>query len=178
MGRKARNRIELVCWLGIAADLLVVFTSRPKLPSSAQASPISKTTTVSITPQACRPVIDQIVTIAKDENARTEPNQGLTLDAIDQCVRRDEQIDTTGCPADFRIAETRFITAQQTLSRDARADPVSDPEVVQRAFFDVYAHRSPYDTLDQMSPKIKRDLDIFQAATFDLIQISDADGVN
>ena len=51
-------------------------------------------------------------------------------------------------------------------------------DVVRRAFFDVYAHRSPYDTLDPMSEKIKRDLDTLQNATFDLIQVSTADGVN
>ncbi len=178
MGRKARTRIELVCWLGIAADLLVVFTSRPQSPSSAQASPISKTTTAAITPQTCQPVIDEIVTIAKDESARPEPNNGLTLAGMDQCVRREEQIDTTGCPADFRMAENRFITAEQSLCRDAHADSASDAGVVRRAFFDVYSHRSPYDTLDPMSEKIKRDLDSFQTATFDLIQVSNADGVN
>jgi hypothetical protein len=158
--------------------LVVVLASRPQSPPSAQASPISKTTTAAIALKACGPVIDQIVTIAKDESARIEPNQGLTLAVIDQCVRWDEQVDTTGCPADFRMAENRFITAEQSLCRDAHNDSRSDPDVVRRAFFDVYAHRSPYDTLDPMSEKIKRDLDTFQNATFDLIQVSDADGVN
>ena len=60
-GRKARNRFELVCWLAIAADLLVVFTSRPQSLPSAQASSIFKTPAAEIAPQACRPVIDQIV---------------------------------------------------------------------------------------------------------------------
>jgi len=178
MGRRARNKLEVICWLGIVADLLVVFISRPQSLPSAQASTISRTTTAAVVPQACWPVIDQIVTIAKDENARPEPNNGLTLAAMDQCVRREEQIDTTGCPADFRTVENRFITAEQSLCRDAQVDSASDPEVVRRAFFDVYAHQSPYDSLDPISQKIKRDLDTFQAATFDLIRISDADGVN
>jgi hypothetical protein len=176
MGRKARNRIELVCWLGIAADLLVVFTSRPQSPQSAQASPIFKTSAAAIAPQACRPVIDQIVDIAKDES--TNPNEASSLAAIYQCVHRQEQIDATGCPADFRIAESRFISAEKSLYRDAFEDTASDPDVIQRAFFDVYAHRSPYDTLDQMSDKIKRDLDAFQTAAFDLIEISAGHGVN
>jgi hypothetical protein len=178
MDRKGRNRIQLVCWLGIAAVLLVVLASRRESPSSAQASSISKTTTAAVAPQGCGPVIDQIVNIAKDESACSEPDDGLTLAAMDQCVRREEQIDTTGCPADFRLAENRFITAEQSLCRDAHVDSASDPDVVRRAFFDVYAHRSPYDTLDQISEKIKRDLDIFQNAAFDLNRVSDADSVN
>lgn len=176
MGRKARNRFELVCWLAIAADLLVVFTSRPQSLPSAQASSIFKTPAAEIAPQACRPVIDQIVEIATDES--TISNEAPSLAAIGRCVHRQEQIDATGCPADFRIAESRFISAERSLYRDAFEDSVSDPDVIQRAFFDVYAHRSPYDTLDQMSDKIKSDLDIFQTAAFDLIEVSAGHGVN
>jgi hypothetical protein len=178
MGRRARNRIELVCWLGIAADLLVVITSRPRTPSAAQASSISKTPTAVVAPQRCQPVIDQIVDIASDESARANPNEGPPLAAIDQCVQRQEQIDITGCPADFRTAESRFLFAEQSLCRDAHEDLWSDRDVVQRAFFDVYAQRSPYDTLDQISNKIKHDLDVFQSAAFDLNQVSAGHGVN
>jgi hypothetical protein len=185
MGRKARNRIELVCWLGIAADLLVVFTSRPQIPSGAQASirpsytpPVVKPVTVEAKPQSCRPVIQEIVAIAREESEQTVPTHGPSFSAIDRCVKREQRIDTSGCPANFRNAERRFVDAQQTLCRDAHDDYISDPLVVQRAFFDVYQHRSPYDSLDLMSDVIRRDLDVFQSATFDLIQVSETYGVN
>ena len=185
MGRKARNRIELVCWLGIAADLLVVFTSRPQMPSGAQASTPSspppamvKPVTVQVKPQFCRPVIQEIVAIAREESERTVPTHGPSFAAIDRCVEREQRIDTSDCPANFRYAERRFVDAQQALCRDAHDDYISDPLVVQRAFFDVYEHRSPYDSLDLMSDVIRRDLDVFQSATFDLIQVSETYGVN
>ena len=186
MGRKARNRIELVCWLGIAADLLVVFTSRPQIPSGAQAGmtqqpappAVVKHVAAQVKPQSCRPVIQEIVAIAREESERTVPMHGPSFAAIDRCVQREQGIDTSDCPANFRYAERRFVDAQQALCRDAHDDYISDPLVVQRAFFDVYEHRSPYDSLDLMSDVIRRDLDVFQSATFDLIQVSESYGVN
>ena len=123
-------------------------------------------------------MIDQIVSIARDESANTNQSAAESLAAIDQCVKQGQRIDTTRCPADFKMAESRFLAAEQSLCRDAHEDSRTDPDVVQRAFFDVYAHRSPYDTLDRMSDRVKRDLDAFQIATFDLIQVSASYGVN
>ena len=178
MGRKGRNRIELVCWLGIAADLLVVFTSRPQSPPAAQASLVSRTVTAVAAPEACQPVVDQIVRIAREENAKTNLGGVQSLAAIDQCVKRQEQIDINGCPADFKAAARQFLSAEQAICRDAHGDFGTDPYVVQRAFFDVYAHRSPYDSLDRMSDKIKRDIDLFQSATFDFVQVAESYSVH
>jgi hypothetical protein len=179
MGRKkGRNRVELIGWLVLVTAMLAVFVTRPQSPQAADANSLPMTSISTAGPQGCRSVIDQIVSIAKDENVRANLTSAPPLAAVVQCVTRQEKIDTTGCPADFRLAVSRFISAEQSLSRDAREDSGSDADVVRRAFFDVYAHRSPYDTLDRMSDKIKRDLDIFQSATFDLIQVSSAYGVN
>jgi hypothetical protein len=172
MSQMGVNRIELVCWLAIVADLLVVFTSRPQFPHAAQASSVSKPAVAVTSPEACQAVVEQIVSIARDESAKTNLRGVQPLAVVDQCINRQEQIDTAGCPADFKIAERRFLSAEQSLCRDAQMDFNSNPDVVQRAFFAVYEHRSPYDTLDRMSDKIRRDLDIFQTAAFDFIQVS------
>jgi hypothetical protein len=178
MGRKGRNRIELVCWLGIAADLLVVFSSRPQAPAAAQAKPAFKTPTADVSPQACQPVLDQIVNIAREESGRTDPSDAKSLAALDQCIQRQEQVETKGCPADFTETEQKFLSAERSLCRDAHADSSCDGYAVQRAFFDVYADRSPYDSLDPLSDKIKHDLDAFQSAAVDFNQICANYGVN
>jgi hypothetical protein len=170
--------------------LLVIFINRPQIPPGAQASIMTlplpaltpsimvKPVAMEAKPRSCQPVIQEIVAIAREESARTARTHGPSLEAIDRCVQREQRIDTTGCQSNFRIAERRFLAAEQTLCRDAHNDYVSEPIIVQRAFFDVYEHKSPYDSLDLMSDVIKRDLDSFQMATFDLIEVSSGYGVN
>jgi hypothetical protein len=187
MRSKVRNKIMLVCWFATAAALIVIYADNRPSPPAAQASitapmilPTPGTPQIAApnTSQLCRPVIDQIVRIAKSESARACTNDAQALAVIDQCVKQEEQIDTRACPADFRNAVSRFVIAEWTLSRDAHRDSWSNPQIVRRAFFDVYNHKSPYDSLDQISDRMKRDIDVFQSATFDLIQVADSFGVN
>lgn len=184
MQPKIRNKIALICWFATAAALIVVFADNRPSPPAAQASvaPSSTVQASQAVPAAgsafCRPVVEQIVRIAHDENSQPDLSDTQALTAIDSCVKRQELIDTRKCPADFRTAVSRFIVAEWSLTRDAHRDGFSDPQVVRRAFFDVYNHRSPYDSLDRMSDRMKRDIDLYQSAMFDLIETAASYGVD
>jgi hypothetical protein len=178
MRPKSRRRFELACGLLFVALLFEFLSNRAPAPPAAQGGMISRTISSIENYPVCQPVIDQIVAIARDENGKMNPNGGQSLAAMDACIAREEKIDITRCPADFRMAESRFLSAERSLSRDAHADIWSEPNVVTRSFFDVYLHRSPYDSLDRMSDKIKSDVDKFQSATFDLIQVASKYDVN
>jgi len=181
MIRNWRHKIELICCVGIAANLLAIFGIDQQSPRAAHAShiyepPVQRQTIQNVPP--CQSVINQIVEIARQENSQTNLTSSQPLGGIDRCIAREERIDTSKCPSDFRDAESRFLDAERALGHDAHADSFSEPEAVRRAFFAVYCHRSPYDSLEKMSDTIKRDIDNFQSATFDLIQCSANNGVN
>jgi hypothetical protein len=178
MGTKRARRIELVVGLASVSCLLIFLSNRSPVPQTAQAGLISGAVRQIENHPVCQPVIDQIGEISREESTKVDLRGPETLAQVDECIAREQAIDLSRCPSDFRLAETNFLAAQRILCRDAHTDIFSEPNVVTRAYFDVYAHRSPYDSLDRMSDRMKRDVDVFQAATFDFLQVSARYGVN
>jgi hypothetical protein len=186
MLRTWRNRIGLTCCAVVICNLLAYFGISRPAPEPAEASRViaspsmqpiqqprvSAEPAISAEPtiSPCQYSINQIVGIVKDEHGRIDRSQPLA--AIDRCVARQDQIDFSRCPRDFQIAAADFVQAEKILCRDAHIDAYTEPQVIEHAFFAVYAHQSPYDSLDRMSDRMKRDVDNFQSAAFNLIEAS------
>lgn len=97
--------------------------------------------------------------------------------ALDECVSQERQIDNSKCPADFRIAEMRFVSAEDSLLLHAKMDSGNQSDVALKAVFDIFKHKSPDDYADKVSDEMKQDLDDIQSARLDLIQIALSYGV-
>lgn len=178
MSARSRRRFELALGLMFVSCLLLYLSNRSPAPETAQAAMFGRAVDSLQNYSFCQPAMDQIARIVQEESNQLSSPAANPLNSVDECIAREQRIDIARCPADFRIAITNLLASQRTLIRDARSDAQSDPGVVARAFFDVYAHRSPYDSLDRMSDRIRRDIDLFQSAAFDLIQAAAKYGVN
>jgi len=177
MTRKSIGWIVLPgCVITVA---LAVFGSRRSMPQTAQAAAQQPQSNVvpAETTQACQAVMNQITVIQRIVTSEQQAGQLTPLAEVDALVSQETLIETSKCPADFRMSEMRLIGAESTLSRDAHMDTGKRGDGAARLLFDFWAHQSPYEHADKVADEIKRDLDAIQSAILDLDQVAMKYGV-
>jgi hypothetical protein len=172
-GHQMRHKsIGWAILIGCVITVSVAELGIQESPGTAQAAPASAGAT-----NACQVVANQIAEIRRIVMSEEQAGQLKPLAAADALVSQEISIDTSNCPADFRMAEMRLIAAESTLSRDAHMDAAKKGELAVRYLAAIWAHRSPYDYTDKISDERKHDLDTLQSAVLDFDQVAMKYGV-
>lgn len=182
MTQKSIGWIALyVCLIAVA---VAIFDGRRPMPQTAQAATPSQASTVSPdTTQACQAVINQMVMIQRITADEMRSAKGNCLAALDECVAQEYQIDTSYCPADFRMAVLRFVVAEDSARIHAHMDKSGQTEAALAACFEMMTPRfmSAPKSLVGYDEKIaddqKQDLAKIQSAGLDLVQVAMKYGV-
>jgi hypothetical protein len=186
MARKPLGWIILsVCVIAVAA---AVYDGRRTMPQIAQAAaPPPQANSVSAeTTQACQAVVVQLATIQRivleEKQSRTIKPQA----ANDELVAQEYRIDTSKCPTDFRMAELRFVTAEDSARIHAHMDRTGKAEEILGAAVSVYATgglaaprsiQSWNAYNEKIADEQKQDLANIQSAFLDFAQVAMSYGV-
>jgi hypothetical protein len=186
MARKSIGWIILSgCMIAVAT---AVFCGRESVPQTAQAAtPPPQANVVSAeTTQVCQAVVDQLATIQRivleEKRSRTIKPQA----ANDELVAQEYRIDTSKCPTDFRMAELRFVTAEDSARIHAHMDRTGKAEEILGAAVSLYATgglsapksiRSWNDYNEKIADEQKQDLANMQSAFLDFAQVAMSYGV-
>jgi hypothetical protein len=177
MMRKSLGWIALyVCLLAVA---FAIFHGPHYAPEPAQAAVApSEMTPAWDTTQACQAVVNQMVTIQRITADEARSAHDRFLSALDECVAQEYQIDTSNCPADFRIAALRFIAAEDSARIHAHIDKTGQAENFLAACFEVMTPRftlsskSLVDNETRIADEQKQDFAKIQSAGLDLAQVA------
>jgi hypothetical protein len=161
------NGIILGCLIMLAIAMLGVLGGPSSAPQTAEAFSTRSNTT-----QICQAVIDRLGVVQQIVGDEVASGKLKPLAALDECVAQERRIDNSKCPEDFRIAEMRFVSAEDSLLRHAKMDPGNRTDLALAAVFDIVAHKSRFNYANWVSDEMKQDLDDIQSARRDLIQIA------
>ncbi len=161
------NGIVLGCLVILAVAILGVMGGSRTALQTAQAFP-----THTDTARPCQAVIDRLGIIQQIVGDELASGKLKPLAALDECVSQQRQIDNSKCPADFRIAETRFVFTEDSLLRHAKMHSPDQSGLGIKTVLKVLGHESPDDHAEKVSDATKRDLDDVQSARLDLIQVA------
>jgi hypothetical protein len=179
-------------WIAVCGCLLAVTIAviggRDVAPPQAQAASLSsQPNAVSPeTTQACQAVVQRMVTIQQTILAEKQARQLIGVAPLDVIVPEEYQIDTSKCPADFRMPVLRFVAAEDSARIHAHMDKTGRKEEFLTAGVEVLtthwfgvgrAAKSLNDFNQKISDEQKQDFANIQAAYLDLAQVAMKYGV-
>ncbi|HEX4052968.1 MAG TPA: hypothetical protein VHX86_01755 [Tepidisphaeraceae bacterium] len=168
----------------VIAVAVAVFDGHRPEPQTAQAStsPQSPAVSPDVT-QACQAVINQMVMIQRITADEMRATGRRFLPTFDECVAQEYQIDTSSCPADFRLAVLHFVAAEDSARVHAHMDKTGQAEAALAACFEmmgprfVSAPQSMVGSDAKVADEQRQDLAKIQSAGLDLVQASMRYGV-
>lgn len=105
------------------------------------------------------------------------------MPAFDECVAQQYQIDTSSCPADFRLAVLHFVAAEDSARVHAHMDKTGQAEPALAACFEMMTPRfssAPQSIVNsdvKVPDEQRQDLAKIQSAGLDLVQAAMRYGV-
>lgn len=179
-------------WIALPACMvtvaIAVIGGRRTIPQTAQAAapPPQSNVVAAETTEACQAVLSQIVTIQQilidEKRSRTIKSQT----PMGELVAQESRIDTSKCPTDFRMAELRFVTAEDAMCMHTHMDKTGNAEELLDAAMGTVATKglsagkslqSWNDYNEKITDEQKQDLANMQSALLDLSQVAMKYGV-
>ena len=175
-------------WLALYGCLIVVgYASIDRSrwsPQSAQAKPApSDAAQTWNTTQACQAVINQVLMVQRITADEVRSANSKCFPALDECVTQEYQIDTSNCPADFRLAVLHFTAAQDLARIHAHMDKTGQTEAALAACVELMiprfasAPKPAFDAQVNLADGPKQDMAKIESAGWDLVQVAMKYGV-
>jgi hypothetical protein len=168
----------LTCWW------CATYKSPLPSPDSASAAASQDTNAVSAqTTQACQAVVDQMVSIQQFVMDEKLSNR---VAAMDELVAQEYRIDASKCPADFRLAISRIVSAENSARMRTNTDQSGNANEALLAGMEIFATRGPsagksVQSSSAYSEKIadnqNQDLSNVRSALRDFVQLATKYGV-
>jgi hypothetical protein len=173
----------------VIAVAVAVFSGLQQMPERAQAAvapPQQANVVPAETTQDCQAVAAQIVAIQQTILAEKRSGQLKGLAPLDVLVAQEYQIDTSKCPADFRMAVLHFVAAEDVARIHAHMDRTGRLGEALTACVEVAASRGlaigkatqSWNAYNQkITDEQKQDLANIQSALLDFAQVAMKYGV-